>query len=277
MTIIDIYLAHYNSIKFIQQQVYLIKKYFKCNKDSIINIFGYVDGGDDIIRESMRNEWISVDVTPIEIPKIIDGFYRPRISPSESYGLAFTYIYKNFILNNNHISICIENDIFPFVDINIDEYIKDYEICGEVRFDASRLPDRNVMFWLGCIIFNSDKMSDRELFSGICKPIINIESGREHWIDSGGQSYYWIKKAQRKIRQFVTNGNEKYDGFTSLECTPHNITTDIEFLPEIFHEDYRPEFRVLVYDDCLIHLETMGKYSNNVKENWWNKCFEKLK
>ena len=31
---------------------------------------------------------------------------------------------------------------FPFKDINIEEYVKDYEICGEVRFNAAHLPDR---------------------------------------------------------------------------------------------------------------------------------------
>jgi|UniRef100_A0A6C0CYM0 hypothetical protein len=39
--IIDIYLAHRNSNKFFAQQVHLIKKYFKINKDSQMNMFGY--------------------------------------------------------------------------------------------------------------------------------------------------------------------------------------------------------------------------------------------
>ena len=52
----------------------------------------------------------------------------------------------------------------------------------------------------------------------------------------------------------VTNGNENYDGFTSLECTPHNITNDIHLLPEIFREGYS-NFRVVIYDNCLMHLE----------------------
>jgi hypothetical protein len=277
MPIIDVYLAHRDSIKFIKQQTLLIRKYFKCNEGSKINIYGYVDGSSENNKNIIRNEWISVEVTPIEIPNNIDGFNRNIISPSESFGLAFTYVYNNFILKNNNISICIENDIFPFKYINVEEYVKDCDICGEVRFNAAQLPDRNVMFWLGFVIFNGEKMTDREIFSGLCKPIINIESGKTHWIDSGGQSYYWIKKTQRNIRQMVTNGNEKYDGFTSMECTPHNITNDVHILPEIFREDYKPYFRVLVYDDCLIHLERMGKENDNIKELWWNKCFNKIK
>jgi hypothetical protein len=276
MTVIDIYLAHRDSTKFIEQQTLLIKKYFKCNESSKINIYGYVDGSNEDNKNNMRNKWISLGVIPIEIPNVIDNFNRNYISPNESYGLAFTYVYRNYILKNNHISVCIENDIFPFKDINIEEYVKGYEICGEVRFNAAQLPDRNVMFWLGFIIFNGELMNDRDVFSGLCKPIVNIESGKTHWIDSGGQSYYWIKMSERKIRQMVTNGNESYDGFTSLECTPHNITTDIQHLPEIFRDEYKPYFRVLVYDNCLIHLERMGKENDGTKEVWWKNCFNRI-
>jgi len=273
---IDIYLAHRDSIRFIEKQVVLIRKYFKCNKDSQINIYGYVDGSSEHNRNIIRNEWIKNNVTPIDIPNIINNFNRSRITASESYGLAFTYVYQTYILKNNHISVCIENDVFPFKPINIEEYVKDYEICGEVRFNAAQLPDRNVMFWLGFIIFNGETMNDREMFSGICHPIINIESGNRHWIDCGGQSYYWIKKNTRRIRQMVTNGNEKYDGFRSLECTPHNITNDIECLPEVFRNNYNPNYRVLIYDNCLIHLEQMGKEHEHEKATWWNECYSKI-
>jgi len=277
MKTIDIYLAHRNSIKFIEKQVNLIRKYFILNEGSQLNIYGYVDGSDDNIKNVIRKTWENNGAIPIEIPNVINGQDRNNLGPSESFGLAFTYVYVNYILKNNHISVCMENDIFPFIEINIEEYIKDYEICGEVRFVASQLPDRNVMFWLGFIIFNGEIMSERELFSGLCEPIINRVSGKSYWIDSGGQSYYWITKKERKMRQMVTNGNEQYDGFTSMECTPHNITYDIQNLPEVFREGYQPYYRVLVYDNCLIHLERMGKENDNNKEIWWNHCYNKIK
>ena len=276
MKTIDIYLAHRDSIKFIEQQVLLIQKYFKCNTGSKINIYGYVDGANEYIKEQMREIWKKNNVTPIEIPNIINYINRDYSHASESFGLAFTYVYQKYILINNNISICLENDIFPFKDINIEEYVKDYEICGEVRFNAAHLPDRNVMFWLGFIIFNGELMNDRELFSGEYGHITNINSGKTYTIDCGGNSYYWITKTNRKIRQLVTNGNTTYDGFTSLECTPHNIIDDIECLPEIFREGYLPYFRVLVYDDCIIHLERMGKEEDNLKQIWWTRCFNKI-
>jgi hypothetical protein len=47
---IDVYLAHRNSLKFIEQQILLIRKFFKCNEGSIINIFCYVDGDNEEIN-----------------------------------------------------------------------------------------------------------------------------------------------------------------------------------------------------------------------------------
>jgi len=275
MKIIDIYLAHRDSTKFIVQQVKSIKKFIKCNEGSLINIYGYVDGSNDDIKFKMKEKWISVGVTPIYIPEIINNYNRNFLGAGESFGLAFTYVYQNYILKNNNISLCMENDVFPFKEFNVEEYIEGYDICGELRFNAAQLPDRNLMFWLGFIIF-SDKMSDRELFTGYCQPITNKESGKSHWIDCGGTSYYWITEKERKIRQIVTNGNESYDGFKSLECTPHNITNDIYLLPEIFRTNYLPYFRVLIYDNIFIHLERMGKENDNLKELWWNNSFQKL-
>ena len=276
MKTIDVYLAHRDSNKFIEQQILLINKFFKCNSGSKINIFCYIDGQNEYIKENVRNLCIKYNVNKIEIPNIIYDIDRNSIGAGESFGLAFTYVYNNYIIKNNHISVCIENDIFPFTDINIEELIGDFEICGEVRFNAEQLPDRNVMFWLGFIVFNGEKMNDKELFSGLCKPIVNIESGKTHWIDCGGQSYYWIKKTTRNIKQMVTKGNEEYDGFKSLTCNPHNITNDIHLLPEIFQQGYHPNFRVLIYDNCLIHLERMGRENDNIKQIWWNECFKKL-
>ena len=100
MVIIDIYLAHRNSIKFIAKQVLLINKYFKCNEDSKINLYGYVDGSNENVKNVMRQEWTNFNVTPIEIPEVIDNFNRNNIGPSESFGLAFTYVYENYILKN---------------------------------------------------------------------------------------------------------------------------------------------------------------------------------
>jgi hypothetical protein len=276
MRSIDIYLAHRNSIKFIKQQVTLIRKFFKCSETSTITLYGYVDGTDDTIKTVIKNEWEKYNVIPIDIPNLIDGYNRNTISPTESYGLAFTYVYNTYILKNNHISVCIENDIFPFKPIDIEHYVENVEICGEVRFNAADLPDRMVMFWLGFIIFNGELMQDRNLFSGLSNPVRCIESGNFHSIDCGGQSYYWIKKDQRNIRQMVTKGNENYDGFTSLTCNPHNITHDIEHLPDIFRENYQPSYRALIYDNCLIHLEQMGKQNYVDKQHWWDNCYNKL-
>jgi hypothetical protein len=274
MNEIKIYLAHRTSTRFIEQQVNLIRKYFKHNDDSILKIYGFVDC--PINPDNMRHLWLKMGVEPIEIPQIIDNINRCHASVNVSFGLAFNYVYKNYILTDKHISIIMENDVFPFKEINIDNYVKDYEICGDIRFNASFLPIRITHFWLGFIIFNNKIMTDREKFSGLCTEIIPRNSNNKYWTDCGGTSYYWINAKQRNIRQMVTNGNENYDGFTSLQCTPHNITYDIQNLPVVFRENYNPYYRVLVYDNCLIHLERMGKEDQNAKFDWWVNCYNKI-
>ena len=278
--IINIILAHRDSIKFMEQQVTLIKKYFKVNQCSTMKIYGYVDGHNVNNKKIMRDKWNQLDVEPIEVPEILNGVCRHHCSPSQSYGLASQWVYENYIRDNTtDIFVCIENDIFPFKNINIEEYVKKYEICGEVRFNARHLPDRMNHFWLGFIIYNKTLMENSNLWSSLYNRNMKCLYNNNHYgIDSGGESYFWIEKDKknRKIRQMVTNGNENYDGFSSLECTPHNITTDIQHLPVIFRKNYKPRFRVLIYDNCLIHLERMGKESDPEKTLWWNNSYNAI-
>jgi len=277
---IHIILAHRDSIKFMEQQVILIKKYFKVNKGSEIKIYGYVDSPSLNNRKIMFNKWKQLNVVPIDIPEIFNGKARQYMLASESFGLALQWVYAKYIKNNTKdIFVCIENDIFPFKDINIEEYVKNYEICGEIRFNALHLPDRMNHFWAGFIIYNKSLMKNSNLWSCLYNPNIKcLSNSNRYWIDTCGESYFWIEKDKknRKIRQMVTNGNDKYDGFSSLKCIPHNITTDIENLPKIFRKNYQPHFRVLIYDNCLIHLERMGKVNDIKKIQWWNDAFNNI-
>jgi len=272
--IVKIYLAHRDNIQFFEQQVILIRKYFQCNDNSTIQICGFVDSQNN--SEIMEKKWEELDVLPINIPQVINNQNRCTISASESFGLAFQYVYENYILKDDYISVFIENDVFPFKYMNIEDYVADHEICGDIRFNAANLPERITHFWLGFIIFNNRQMQDRTQFSGLCTHVRYNNSNYAYWTDTGGTSYYWIQSGQRRIRQMVTNGNETYDGFNSTTCTPHNITTDIEHLPTIFQEGYQSNYRVLVYDNCLMHLEQMGKKEQQGKYDWWCKCYNKL-
>ncbi len=274
MNTINIYLAHRSDTKFMEQQVNLIRKYFKCSSNSRFCIYGFVDCPNN--PKLMEHTWKSLNVIPIIIPQTINSINRSNMSVSDSFGYAFEYVYLNYILKHNYISVFLENDIFPFKDIHIEKYVDNYEICGEVRFNAQFLPVRINHFWLGFIIFNHTQMTDREKFSGLRMDIKPHGVNKTFWTDCGAMSYYWITEKQRKIRQMVTNGNENYDGFTSQECTPHNITTDIQHLPELFREGYNPNYRVLIYDNCILHLERMGKEAQSNKFNWWVNCYNKI-
>ena len=278
--IIDIYLAHRNTNQFFFQQVYLIKKFFKVNEGSEIVIYGYVDGNNDSIKSKLKNSWEELNVIPIDIPNNIKEYDRNTLGPCDSFGLAFQYVYENYILKNKHISVCMENDIMPYVDVNIEELIKNYEICGEIRFNTASLPDRMLMFWLGFIIFNGELMEDRELWNAETGqtglPVKSIMTNNIHWIDCGGNTYNWIMKKKRNVKHIVTVGYEDYDPYNSTICRPFNITKETHLLPDELKEDYHFSFRVLIYKDLFIHLERMGKEYDIKKVEWWNKSFHKL-
>ena len=76
MTNIDVYLAHRDSIKFIEQQILLIQKFFNCNEGSVIRIFCYIDSENENIKQLAINICNKYSVTPIEIPNTINNLNR---------------------------------------------------------------------------------------------------------------------------------------------------------------------------------------------------------
>jgi hypothetical protein len=268
---IKIYLAHYKTTRFFERQVNLIRKFIQYNRDTAtLQIYGFVDSPTDTESNTMREKWIELDVIPIDLP-------RNRSScGGTSYSMAFNFIYNNYIQHNTYISIFLENDMFPIDYIDIDSYCKDYKMCGEIRFDGSKLPDRMIMFYLGLQIFNHTRMTDKDLYSGMNGPVKAL-SGNIHNIDCGGESYYWLNHNEnyKYIRHIPTIGSvENYDPFISSGCDVHNITSDIEHLPEILREGYNPLFRVVNYDNKFLHLElmSMSAYTSfkEIKNRWFN-------
>ena len=150
-----------------------------------MKIYGYVDAPNVNNRKIMRDKWKQLDVEPIEVPEILNGISRQHVVGSESYGLASQWVYENYIRDNTtDIFVCMENDIFPFKNINIEEYVKNYEICGEVRFNAIHLPDRMNHFWLGFIIYNKTLMENSKLWSSLKgKNVKCLYNNNHYYID----------------------------------------------------------------------------------------------
>lgn len=272
---VNIYLAHRNSTRFFEQQTILIRQFFKSKNP--IQIYGYVDGSNAEIKKNIANAWESLGVIPIDIPQKIQNIDRNTANASVSFGLAFQYVYETYILQTDNVCICMENDIMPLNELNIDTVVGDYEIVGEIRFNAQFLPQRLLMFWLGFIIFNNPKMTDRKMWRAESKPVISRNNGNTYEIDCGGQSYYWITEKQRNIRQIKTKGDENYNAYFSSYCTPHNITHDKHILPSILQKNYYPNYRVLIYEeDWFVHLEQMGKKQDVQKQQWWNMCYANI-
>jgi hypothetical protein len=257
-------------------QVNLIRKFFRYDTSKCsLNIFGFVDSPNPQMAESMRSMWKSLNVAPIDLP--------PNRHPyiSKSYGLAFQHIYDNYIKNDTYISIFMENDIFPMTYIDIEKYVEGYKICGEIRYDGSFLPkDRMIMHWAGLQFFNHQLMTEKELYSGLCTEVQSL-SGSVYSIDTGGASYYWLMHNEnyKHCRHIPTIGcSPGYSPYTSSRCEVHNITTDIDSLPEIMRDKYEPDFKVINYDNIFIHLEEMriSRPLTNMKRIWFEYCYEKL-
>ncbi len=276
---LKVYLAHYGTTRFFERQTKLIRKYFQYDKESVVlKIYGFVDSSNDTASEIMRAKWLELDVIPIDLPR------GRSLDFSESYGLAFQFIYNYYIKYDTYISVFLENDMFPIDYINIENYSRGHSICGEIRFNAGNLPDRIIVFYLGLQIFNHNEMQNKDMYSGLSGNIIGI-SGKEHWTDCGGTSYYWLNYNDnyKTIKHIPTPGYKQkdYDPFNSPICEVHNIESDVENLPEYIREGYNPCFRVVNYDNLFLHLELMGhEYDNDpikaAKNKWFDDIFYRL-
>jgi hypothetical protein len=238
-------------------------------------MFGFVDSPNPQMADSMRSMWVSLNVEPIVLP------VNRHLNAAKSYGLAFQYIYDNYIKNDTYISIFMENDIFPVTYLDIEKYVEGYKMCGEIRYNGYFLPkDRMIMHWVGLQFFNHELMTDKELYSGLCTDVSSL-SGSVYSIDAGGSSYYWLMHNEnyKQCRHISTIGcSPEYSPYNSSQCEVHNITTDIENLPEIIRDMYDPDFRVINYENIFIHLEEMKISSSlsNKKRIWFEYCYEKL-
>jgi|LauGreDrversion4_2_1035121.scaffolds.fasta_scaffold156608_2 hypothetical protein len=276
---LKVYLAHYGTTRFFERQTKLIRKYFLYNKNTtVLKIYGFVDSSNDVTSEEIRKKWLELNVIPIDLPRGRSSHF------SESYALAFQFIYDYYIKFDKYISIFLENDIFPIDYIDVETYSKDYSVCGEIRFNTADLPDRMLMFYLGLQIFNHTKIQNKDMYSGISGNII-ASSGNTHWIDCGGFTYYWLtyNDNYKTIKHIPTNGyiQKEYDPFISPICEVHNIENDIENLPEHLREGYHPMFRVVIYDNLFLHLELMGHdYDKDpikaAKNKWFDDIFARL-
>ncbi len=280
MNTINVYLAHYGTTLLFEPQVKLIRHFFQYDKSKTrLVLHGFVDAPNDTIAEEMRNKWISLDVIPIDLPRNRASYF------AVSYGLAFQHVYDTYIKHNEYISIFLENDMFPIDFINIEEYCEPYKICGDIRYNTEHLPDRMIMFYLGLQIFNHRRMTDKEMFSGLLGHVRSVESGKEYPIDCGGLSYNWLmhNSNYKDCKHIVTVGNEdpKYTPYTSKKCEVHNITTDIENLPEMLRDGYHESFRSVNYENKFLHLERMGggymsQHEMNMKSEWVKRITQRL-
>lgn len=253
---INIYLAHYNSLDF-DIQFENVKYFIPDSK-----IYITIDSDNQALYDQMNQKAIDIGANPILMP-----FPRLRTTvhyseASMSFGLSFNYVYQNYIIKDEDFSIFIENDVFFINDFKIDDY-EEYEIAANIRFD-SKAPFKFYQTWLGFIIFNNKRMSNRELFNGAQDVIDGFIT------DSGGASYHWLKNTDKsKIRHIRYTGEPiNWDPFNSPENVGYNII-NISDLPQFLQEGYRSEFMVVNHEDKLLHLCGMAQNRNSDKLKWF--------
>lgn len=257
-----------------EKQVSLIRKFFKLTDGETMILHGSVDSNDDNIRELMRNEWLRLDVMPYDLPK-----HRSSCG-STSYGIAFQFVYDNFIKKNDYISIFMENDIFPISTIEINKYVENYALCSDIRiahiFGTVQIPQ----VWLGLLFFNHLNFKDKDTFSGL-KSIIHCENGKSFMSDCGGESYYWVSKNKKLIKCIKqTHHPENYNHFDDhpyLDAYDIPNCKMVDFLPEFLKDRYDDSFRVQNYENKFIHLLSfLGKQHSIEKLNWFENVYNKL-
>lgn len=275
---ICVYLIHYNSTLMMEYQVTLLRKFIILNDGTELKIFGTVDSDDQRIRQQMREKWLSLGVFPIEMP-------TPRMGGTHKhfgvpYGLAFDYVFKNYVRKNTFISLVLENDVMPVDYIDLEDYSRGYQVCGDIRFYTSLMPVRLSMFWIGLLIFNHQIFEDSDMFDGRDQ---QVKIGNKYYpSDCGGGTYYWLSKHKDDVRHILTVGGPKeYDPFDDEVCVVHNITDDKHNLPpNIDQSDYDPIYRIVNYENKFVHLERMNidhaYKGKNEKANWFKRVHEKL-
>jgi hypothetical protein len=265
MDIIKVYLAHYNSIFFFEKQVFLIRKFFKLNDNEQLQLYGFVDSPNESMKLIMKNKWIELDVIPIDLPP------NRSDDPARSYGLAFQFIYENYIIHDKYISVFLENDIFPIADINVKEISDGYGITTDIRFNSAYVKtDRICQVWLGLQIFNHKYFRDKHNYSGLAGTIMT-PNGLSVYADCGGYTYFWLNlndnwKSVKHINPIGQDVN--YNPFTAAICEVHNIRNSIH-LPENFREGYDPNFGVVNYGNLFLHLESQLRDISNTKKSKW--------
>jgi hypothetical protein len=263
---INFYLLHYKTRHF-TYQIENIKKFIK---DPEFKIYVTIDSDNLTDYQEMKKNAAEVaEIIEMPFPRLTQQPLGQWGLPSAEYGLAANYVYKNHIKDSNTISVMMENDVFFIKDFYVEDYCKNYDICGNVRSNYNYLPERHHHFWPGFIIFN-DNFSDKELF-GLRHMEINNHIG-----DSGAESFYWLEKNKDKVRHVKFFGeHQNYSPFESIKNEGRCMT--IDDLPDFLKKDYLESYEATLFDDFLIHLEGLGKYNYNDKLNWFISNISKYK
>ena len=121
---IDLYTITFNNPKIVEYQIKLIKKNIAGKYRHIICDNSNVEEHSNKIKEIC----IANDVTYFHVDIDVPSGY------SDSHGRALNWVYTNVIVKRENDFGFIDHDIFPIKRFNIEEYLKNRDLYGYLRY-----------------------------------------------------------------------------------------------------------------------------------------------
>ena len=121
----DLIVVTFNAPYLLPTQIRLCRKYLKGNFHLIV----CDNSTDETASTEIRNicEQENVTFIRVEDRTVPNGY-------SNSHAIALNWIWKNIIKQRKHDFALLDHDIFPVKEIDVNNYLKDFPVYGELRF-----------------------------------------------------------------------------------------------------------------------------------------------
>lgn len=165
---IAIVVVAYNTAKFIQKQVELIRKY---SKDAV-----------DIVVVDNSTDGEASDGIKYHSERLGCKYYRTHASSkngSDSHAFAANYIYAK-LRDVYKYFFYLDHDAFPVKPFSVKELLNGITITG-----MGQNKDGIEYFWTGCVMWDNEKVDN---------DLINFTPNHELKLDTGGPFYKIIEK-----------------------------------------------------------------------------------
>lgn len=288
---------------FLITQYKSIQKYFTTDYEFIIfddsreeeNIISY----NKKQSEDIKNTCLNLNIKYIRIPQELhknrgkvlpeeypqqDGEHPYYDHPVTRCALAVQFGF-NYIINNykDCYLFLIDSDMFFINYFNINEYTKDYDLCGIIQSSSEIL-----YLWNGLFICNLSKCKNLELFNWEAGKVFSLDKYNNktnfcYSTDVGGHNYYYLKKSEyldslKNKLKYIKNTH-----FGTILDNNFDIILDnnlIKFIKDFSYLKSKPLEapegwinKELLLDNKIFHIRGGGGWCYH-KEEYHKDCIE---